>query len=409
MNSYMIILLLLLKGEYRTKYLSSVNTNFIKENYPDLHKLYIALQSIPEGLDASLDDLKLTYLSLYPNAKPSVFEALFQTLSSQVYSEEIAKEALERSYQREQALILAKEALKFSDGQNNIEQVRSCYQKILDGTETSNLEEPVFVSDDIELLHAEEQHIPGLLWPLSSLNEVLGPLRLGDFGFVFARPETGKTTFLVHSVTHMARQVSRPILWFNNEERGSKVMKRCYQAMFGINLTTLYSNLPKYKEKFQDLSKNNIKIYDKARITKKEVEDLCNQVNPSLIIFDQIDKIEGFDGERYDLMLKRLYQWARELAKTYGPVIAVCQAGGTGENKKWLTLNDVDSSHTAKQGEADWVLGIGRVDKEGLEEVRYLHVSKNKLDGDPSLTKEDRRHDKWEVLIKPEVGRYSDF
>jgi hypothetical protein len=54
-------------------------------------------------------------------------------------------------------------------------------------------------------------------------------------------------------------------------------------------------------------------------------------------------------------------------------------------------------------------LGIGKVDKEGLEEVRYLHVSKNKLDGDPSMTKEDRRHDKWEVLIQPELGRYADF
>ena len=409
MNSYMVILLLLLKGEYRTKYLSSVNTNFIKENYPDLHKLYVALQSIPEGLDASVDDLKLTYLSLYPNAKTSTVEALFQALSSTLFSEEIARQALERSYSREQALLLAKEALRFSDGQDNLHQIQQIFGFLVKEGATANLKEPVFVSDDIEALHKEESVLPGLLWPLSSLNEVLGPLRTGDFGFVFARPETGKTTFLVHAVTHMATQAERPILWFNNEERGSKVMKRCYQSLFGINLATLYSALPKFRDQFQKDTKSNIKIKDQARITKKEVEDLCKKLNPSLIIFDQIDKIEGFDGERYDIMLKKLYQWARELAKIYGPVIAVCQAGGTGENKKWLTLNDVDSSHTAKQGEADWVLGIGKVDKEGLEEVRYLHVSKNKLDGDPSLTKEDRRHDKWEVLIQPELGRYKDF
>ena len=409
MNNYLVILLLLLKAEYRNKYYSSINLPFIKENYPDLYKFYIAIKELPESLDASLSDLEMQHSILYPQAKQNATQGVLEALKGISYSEEVALSALETIYQREQALLLAKEAIKFSDGQDNYSEIQRITGELVCQRSTSNSEKPIFVSDDIEVLHSEEQLLPGLLWPLSSLNEVLGPLRRGDFGFVFARPETGKTTFLVHSVTHMAKQTEQPILWFNNEERGSKVMKRCYQSMFGIKLTTLFSNLPKYKQQFQELTKSNIKIYDKARITKKEVEDLCNQINPSLIIFDQIDKIEGFDGERYDLMLKRLYQWARELAKTYGPVIAVCQAGGTGDNKKWLTLNDVDSSHTAKQGEADWVLGIGRVDKEGLEEVRYLHVSKNKLDGDPNTTKEDRRHDKWEVLIRPEIGQYADF
>ena len=409
MNNYLVILLLLLKTEYRNKYYSSINLPFIKENYPDLYKFYVAIKELPESLDASLSDLELQHSVLYPQAKQNAVQGVLEALRGISYSETVALSALETIYQREQALLLAKEAIKFSDGQDNYSEIQTRFSCLSEPRDSSNPEEFSFVSDDIEVLHSEEQLLPGLLWPLSSLNEVLGPLRRGDFGFVFARPETGKTTFLVHTATTMSKQTEHPILWFNNEERGSKVMKRCYQSLFGITLTTLYSNLAKYKQQFQEITRSNIKIYDKARITKKEVEDLCKQVNPSLIIFDQIDKIEGFDGERYDLMLKKLYQWARELAKTYGPVIAVCQAGGTGDNKKWLTLNDVDSSHTAKQGEADWVLGIGRVDKEGLEEIRYLHVSKNKLDGDPNTTKEDRRHDKWEVLIKPEIGQYADF
>lgn len=409
MNNYLVILLLLLKAEYRNKYYSSINLPFIKENYPDLYKFYVAIKELPESLDASLSDLELQHSVLYPNAKQNAVQGVLEALRGISYSETVALSALETIYQREQALLLAKEAIKFSDGQDNYIEIQTRFSCLSEPRDSSNPEELSFVSDDIELLHQEENVIPGLHWHLSSLNEVLGPLRKGDFGFIFARPETGKTTFLVHAATTMSKQTEHPILWFNNEERGSKVMKRCYQSLFGITLTTLYSNLTKFKQQFQEITKSNIKIYDKARITKKEVEDLCKQVNPSLIIFDQIDKIEGFDGERYDLMLKKLYQWARELAKTYGPVIAVCQAGGTGDNKKWLTLNDVDSSHTAKQGEADWVLGIGRVDKEGLEEIRYLHVSKNKLDGDPNTTKEDRRHDKWEVLIKPEIGQYADL
>ena len=72
-------------------------------------------------------------------------------------------------------------------------------------------------------------------------------------------------------------------------------------------------------------------------------------------------------------------------------------------------MTDVDSSHTAKQGEADWMLGIGKVDKDGLEEVRYFSVCKNKLDGDPSITIEERRHGKWEAIIRPEIGQYQDY
>jgi hypothetical protein len=123
-----------------------------------------------------------------------------------------------------------------------------------------------------------------------------------------------------------------------------------------------------------------------------------------LIIFDQIDKIKGFKADRHDLQLKALYQWARELAKTYAPVIAVSQAGGTAEDKLWLTMDDVDSSKTAKQGEADWILGIGK-QTDNTSNVRYLNISKNKLLGD-SDTLPDLRHGNAQVLMQPDVARY---
>jgi len=86
----------------------------------------------------------------------------------------------------------------------------------------------------------------------------------------------------------------------------------------------------------------------------------------------------------------------------------VCQASASAEGKKWLNMNDVDSSKTAKQGEADWILGIGKTDNQDAQDVRYLHLCKNKLLGD-SDTDPARRHDKWTVRIAPEVARYYDF
>ena len=106
-------------------------------------------------------------------------------------------------------------------------------------------------------------------------------------------------------------------------------------------------------------------------------------------------------------MLGSLYQWARELAKTYAPVIGVCQADGTGEGVKWLNMGHVANAKTSKQAEADWIVGIGKTHDEGFEYMRHLNISKNKLVGDED-TLPDRRHGRMEVLIRPDIARYED-
>ena len=71
-------------------------------------------------------------------------------------------------------------------------------------------------------------------------------------------------------------------------------------------------------------------------------------------------------------------------------------------------MNDVNNSKTGKQGEADFILGIGKVPDEGLETYRYFHLSKNKLQGDPD-TEPAMRHGKFEVRIQPDIARYYDI
>jgi len=135
---------------------------------------------------------------------------------------------------------------------------------------------------------------------------------------------------------------------------------------------------------------------------------ICKNLKPSLIVFDQIDKLKGFDNDREDLRLGAIYIWARELAKTYCPVIGVCQADVSGEGKKWLTMDNVANAKTSKQAEADWILGIGAVHDIGLEFIRYLHLSKNKLDGDEN-TDPLLRHGRCEVKINPNIARYEEL
>lgn len=303
-------------------------------------------------------------------------------------------------------------AYDVTEGKMELSKMQDILVKFLSQQEESKKEEQFeFISDDLEELvdGAIKQH--GLRWRLSTLNQMLGSLRKGDFGFIFARPETGKTTFLASETTYMAEQLQSdagPIIWFNNEEQGNKVKLRCYQASLGLNMTQLFADLKGNRDVFMKKTGGKHKIFDSGVIHKNTVEQVCKQYKPSLIIFDQIDKVHGFHNDREDLRLGAMYQWARELAKEYCPVIAVCQADGSGEGQKWLTMGNVANAKTSKQAEADWIIGIGKVADAGYENVRYLHASKNKLIGD-SDTLPDMRHGKKECLINPGIARYEDI
>lgn len=265
-----------------------------------------------------------------------------------------------------------------------------------------------FIDQDLGKLVDECVGIPGLRWSLGSLNKNLGSLRKGDFGFIFARPETGKTTFLASEITHMASQAAQPILWINNEEASRKVMLRCYQAALGVDMVTLLRDIDGNQKRYHAITKSNIRLKDAVSVHWRQIEKICKELNPSLIVFDQIDKIKGFDSDREDLRLGAIYIWARELAKTYAPVIGVCQSDGSGEGQKWLTMGNVANAKTSKQAEADWILGIGKVPDNGYEALRYLHLSKNKLSGD-SDSDPKARHAKWECLIQPDTAKYIDI
>ncbi len=303
-------------------------------------------------------------------------------------------------------------AYDVTEGRLDPAKLKEMFQDFLGQEEAASQEEATeFVTDDLEELVDGTIRHHGLRWRLSTLNQMLGSLRKGDFGFIFARPETGKTTFLASETTWMAEQIgedSGPIIWFNNEEQGSKVKLRCYQASLGLTMPELFADLPGNRDAYMEKTHGKIKLYDSGNIHKHTVESLCRRYKPSLIIFDQIDKIHGFTNDREDLRLGSIYIWARELAKKYAPTIGVCQADGTGEGVKWLNMGHVANAKTAKQAEADWIVGIGKVPDQGYENIRYLHASKNKLLGDDDSIG-DQRHGKREVLIRPERARYEDI
>lgn len=271
----------------------------------------------------------------------------------------------------------------------------------------------VFVEVDASVLK-EAVSSDGFEWRLHELNCSLGPLRLGDFVIVGARPETGKTTFAAQEATYMATQIKdeRPIIWVNNEERSRKVMLRCIQSYFGITNKVLYDDLETWINKYKTIIGNKILLTDddESYNNVKSLDKLFEEYNPCLIIFDQLDKVESYSytatkAERDDLRLGHLYKWARNLAKKYGPVIALSQVGGSGEGERWIYKHQLRGTTTDKQGEADAIVTIGMDNDPSLEYSRFIHVPKNKLFGG-KYSQESLRHGYFEVTIDPSIGRY---
>jgi replicative DNA helicase len=403
--------LLMNKEQYDSAVLNGLN----KQDFPkELQTFFVAIENyfVDNEQSLSIDDLKnLVFSYSKHNKDKEYFEEVLTNLGALQASEATSSQLLTSLLTRKKLKQLSLSAYEAYEGKMEIEK----FLPLLDGF---NLQETIpdddeyeFVSDSLSALVDAAVSTPGLRWRLQTLNRMLGSLRLGNFGFVFARPETGKTTFLASEVSFMCSQLKDedgPIIWCANEEPGVNVKLRVYQAWFGIPLDQLLSNVPHWEEKFIKESRGKIKILDRSIIHRTTVEKLCKKYKPSLLIFDQIDKITGFDNDREDLRLGSIYQWARELAKEHCPVIGICQADGTGEGVKWLTMGHVANAKTAKQAEADWILGIGKQNADGYESVRYLHLSKNKLLGD-SDTEATLRHGKMEVLLKPEIARYDDL
>jgi hypothetical protein len=403
-KEYILLLKYLLSYNNYNKYYSVLEKNIDTKELKFLYTCLTELHSLYKK-DLSTEEFRLYVLAHCLDKDQPVYDALLTNVEGSTIDDHLISDVLVSLRNKKLAYELALISLDVSEGRSSIDKVFTAIEQF---ENHKPVEEFTFVTGDLNELYNETVKSQGLRWRLSTLNSMLGSLRKGDFGFIYARPESGKTTFLASEITHFAQQVSAPILWFNNEEQGNKVMLRCVQASLGLTSLELFSALAANQSAFNSNGGQNIKIFDSASIHRRQVEQLCKELSPALVIFDQIDKIKGFTDDREDLRLGSIYIWARELAKTYCPVIGVCQADASGEGKRWLTMENVANAKTAKQAEADWILGIGKTHDTSKEYIRHFHLSKNKLSGDED-TDPLLRHGRMDVLIRPEIARYQDM
>ena len=364
--------------------------------------------SYPEHEYIGVGELKSFFQLEYSSYKsPELIEKLIEDIYQLEVSDSLIKDYIETILEKDTATKIINKLLKVVDEseQGLLVSVEEDILKFKEATKINKQHDSLFVDCELDKLIEEEYTASGINWRLKCLQEAIGPLRGACLVHVFARVETGKTSFLASEVTNFAKQLKPDecIIWYNNEEKGSRVQLRLYSAMLGLPIQSLVSQSLGAKEEFIRRGGNKIKVYDNAYISIEDIDRLCLEYNPRLIVADIADKVTFKGAQHLDghVRLKELYRKFRELAKIHGcDIITAGQASAEGHGKKWLEMIHMDNSKTGKPGELDVSIGIGKSTDEGKEAVRYIHVCKNKLQGIES---------KDTVLIDTKTGRYSDM
>jgi len=342
----------------------------------------------------------------------SLYEMAFDNLkdSETAPVKPIVKDILAKLIETDYATRIYDVCVKIGTGSGgeltSIEPLLSDYKKEIGASVDKS---DVFVSPSLTYL-TRAVASGGLNWRLPELNVALGPLRKGDFIIIAARPETGKTTFTASEASYMMPQLpsDEHVIWINNEEASNKVMMRVIQAYHGITTGALVADAARYEKEFTSNGGDRFLVLDDDSGIKgvNKISTLFAEFKPGLIIFDQLDKVHGFANEsRDDLRIGKLYEWARDIAKEYCPVIAISQVDGTGEGEKWIQMNQLRGSKTDKIGEADAIITIGKSNEPAMDLQRFIHVPKNKLFGGKDSL-EAHRHGCFEVEIEPAKARY---
>lgn len=340
-------------------------------------------------------------------AKIAVIEDLIGTIEHEaLYAEGVADTVINHLWQREHGRKIAEAGLAISEGKPGAHQQ---LQRLLDETKDGFLPDdfgPDTTKDLHELLELTGDDHRWRFNILSLSSKVYG-IGDGEFGAIFARPETGKTTLgvsLACAPGGFCEQGARVFIG-GNEEDTRRTMLRAYQAASGMTREDIVFDPQKAINAFKRVDENlTIKevthwsIYDLDAYLEKEKFDV--------VIIDQLDKLkipESHDMAGHD-KLRQIYLQSREIAKRRKcALIGMSQASVDAEGKTLLDASMMEGSKTGKFAELDLIIGIGKYpdneDGDNPDVMRFLNICKNKLNG---------YHGVIPCKIEPLIGRYVD-
>lgn len=244
----------------------------------------------------------------------------------------------------------------------------------------------------------------GLQWRCNALRKHFnGGLIKSDFGIIAGFVDSGKTSFIASEISFMGQQIGKDdyILWLSNEGDYKSILPRLYCATLNCTDQDLRkhqdSAILKYKEKMHGDS-NRIVIKDIQGWAVKDIEKAIKKRMPRLLVIDLLDHVSGFNSynskEQGSFeVYNKLYQWGREIATKYCPVLGVSQMNGDGEDEMYPSMSKLRGSRVDKQAAATFQLMIGSIINDNT--VRYLSMPKNKINNNRG----------WKVQVRFDAQR----
>lgn len=213
---------------------------------------------------------------------------------------------------------------------------------------------------------------------------------------VYARPETGKSAFVINASAGFARQGKR-VLYFINEDPADDIIIRHVSNLSGMTKHEVRDNPRKAQEIANNHGWENIIIVEASPGTPSQIKAYIDKYNPDCIIIDQLRNLKMTVDGRVN-QLEAAATAIRNIGKEANVLaVSVTQAGDSAENKLVLEQGDVDFSNTGIPGQADTMIGIGVNAQHEAEGLRVISLPKNKIGG---------VHESFPVRIYPSISRY---
>jgi hypothetical protein len=340
------------------------------------------------GSDLTRDELQAFFDSSNP-ALPDSTRLRYWDLIEAVhdnagYNTELQRDIIKKFWMRNRARIISELSVKIFLGQSDEfgelkRLIESSAEDSL-GEKTTYTEINAGLGELLDSLTLE----PDFPFDWPHLSDNVPGLDRGHFGIIFARPETGKTTFVSFLAQKFVQQGFTVAVW-GNEEPAIRTKLRIIQSFFEVTREELGQRREEFSKRYDLEVRPKLHVLDCVGTTIQEIDDWCKINKPDIVFIDQLDKVKvGGKFNRGDERLKEIYLQAREIAKKNKCLVwGVSQASAEADGMRSVEYQYLDNSKTGKAGEADLIIGIGkRGDGEGEHNfVRHLCVSKNKQNG----------------------------
>jgi|TARA_R110001583_G_scaffold11773_4_gene52809 hypothetical protein len=378
-------------------------------------KVYTVIKEYHVSSDDDLDPnklwelIKIRWPTMTDAKKLDVKEIVDDIRVLPPWTEEFAVRLLTEVWKKEVFRQLVEQGVRGSQGLlDDLESVRAIVADHGEGFVPRNQFAENNMGIDELMEHSKDQKS----WDFipAPLARRLGPAHGGHFVMLMARPDCGKTAWLISQVCGPGgwAEQGATVDWYMNEEPIERTRWRCLSANSGLTKEQMLAEPAKVREQWAKVEKGVRTIEIPAGTSVEHIRLRTEERKPDVLIIDQLDKLSvrsptsgGFksDTDR----IRELYIQYREIAKATGAlVLGVCQASNSAEGKRMVTYDMAENSKTGKASECDVFLAIGKnpiaEDVVVQDWTRFITVSKNKLDsGFKGMVS---------CKLKPEVSRY---